>query len=73
MPKRTTDYRTALLEDLKNPDEAANYLNAAREESDDAYRLALRDVAEARKMTIPRKENKEEPRGVPAESHNPAR
>jgi hypothetical protein len=30
MPKRTTDYRSALLDDLKDPQEAAHHLNAAR-------------------------------------------
>jgi probable addiction module antidote protein len=50
MPKRTTDYRSALLEDLRNPMEAAYYLNAALHDSEEAFLLALRDVAEARQM-----------------------
>ena len=50
MPKRTTDYRTTLLEDLKDPREATNYLNAALQESEEMFLMALRDVAEARQM-----------------------
>lgn len=50
MPKRTTDYRNALLEDLRDPVEAANYLNAALEDSPEMFLSALRDVAEARQM-----------------------
>ncbi len=50
MPKRTTDYRPALLEDLKDPAEAAHYLNAALQESEEMFLVALRDVAEARQM-----------------------
>lgn len=51
MPKRTRDYRTGLLEDLRDPREAAEYLNAALEDSDEMFLTALRDVAEARQMT----------------------
>jgi probable addiction module antidote protein len=36
--------------DLQNPEEAALYLNAALEDSDEMFLLALRDVAEARQM-----------------------
>lgn len=50
MPKRTTDYRSALLEDLRDPLEAAHYLNAALEDSAEMLLAALRDVAEARQM-----------------------
>ena len=50
MPKRTTDYRGALLDDLKDPQEAAHYLNAALRDSEEALLVALRDVAEARQM-----------------------
>ncbi len=50
MPKRTTDYRSALLDDLKDPQEAAHYLNAALRDSEEAFLIALRDVAEARQM-----------------------
>jgi probable addiction module antidote protein len=50
MPKRTTDYHSALLEDLKDPQEAANYLTVALEESEDMFLVALRDVAEAHQM-----------------------
>lgn len=50
MPKRTTDYRTRLLEDLKDPAEASHYLNAALRDSEEMLLVALRDVAEARQM-----------------------
>ena len=47
MPK-TKNYQEELIEDLKDPSEAANYLNAALEDADpEVFLLALRDVAEA--------------------------
>jgi probable addiction module antidote protein len=52
MPKplvKTESYRESLLESLKNPDEAAQYLNACLEDEDArVFLLALRDVADAR-------------------------
>jgi probable addiction module antidote protein len=50
MPKSTRSYRTGLLEDLRDPDEAASYLRAALEDSPEMLLVALRDVAEARQM-----------------------
>ena len=50
MPKRTTDFREDLLADLADPQEAAHYLNAALEDSEEMALVALRDVAEARQM-----------------------
>lgn len=52
MPKRKSDYRSTLLEALRDPKEAVAYLNAVLEEDDDpeAFLGALRDVAEARQM-----------------------
>lgn len=50
MPKRTTDFREDLLDDLADAQEAAHYLNAAFEDSDEMFLVALRDVAEARQM-----------------------
>ena len=51
MPKRlvsTESYRESLLESLKDPGEAAQYLNACLEDDDPrVFLLALRDVAEA--------------------------
>ncbi len=51
MPKlavKTKPYRESLLESLKNPDAAAQYLNACLEDEDArVFLLALRDVAEA--------------------------
>jgi probable addiction module antidote protein len=50
MPKRVTDYRKTLLDGLSDPLEAAHYLEAALEDSDEMFLVALRDVAEARQM-----------------------
>ena len=51
MPKavvRTDSYRESLLESLKNPEEAAEYLNACLLDEDPrVFLLALRDVADA--------------------------
>jgi probable addiction module antidote protein len=51
MPKpvpKTESYRENLLESLKNPDEAAQYLNACLEDEDArVFLMALRDVADA--------------------------
>jgi probable addiction module antidote protein len=47
MPKRTTDYHTSLLADLQDPAEAALYLNAAMDDSEEMFLVALRDVVEA--------------------------
>lgn len=47
MTQRTA-YQQDLIEALKNPEEAAAYLNAALEEGDkETFLLALRNVAEA--------------------------
>ena len=52
MPKRTSSYRKRLLDDLRDPQESANYVNAAIEDrSPGMLLLALRDVAEAHKMS----------------------
>ncbi len=48
MAKRTTSYQEDLIEALKDPREAAAYLNAAMEEGDrELVLLAMRNVAEA--------------------------
>ena len=51
MPKptvKTEPYRESLLESLKNPEEAAQYLNACLGDEDaHVFLLALRDVADA--------------------------
>ena len=51
MPKptvKTEPYRESLLDSLKDPDEAAQYLNACLEDEDErVFLLALRDVADA--------------------------
>jgi len=38
------NYRTELLKQLKNPAEAAEYLNACMNDSEEVFLLALRDV-----------------------------
>ncbi len=48
--KRGESYRDDLLNDLRDdPDYAAAYLTAAHADSKEAFLVALRDVAEARK------------------------
>jgi probable addiction module antidote protein len=51
MPKRTRDYRVGLLKELASPESAAHYLNAAPEDSDEMLLIALRDVAEAHRVS----------------------
>jgi len=50
MPKRTADYREWLYKELTDPEVAANYVNAASEDSEESLLTALRNVAEASKM-----------------------
>lgn len=50
MPKRTKDYHSWLVVRLTNPRTAANYLNAAMNDSTEMFLTALRNVAEARTM-----------------------
>jgi probable addiction module antidote protein len=53
MTNQPKDYRESLLQDLQDPSEAAAYLTAALEEGDSAvFLLALRDVADARGMSL---------------------
>jgi len=49
MPKRTKKYEESLIESLKDPAEAAAYLNAhlGEEDGEALFLLALRDVARA--------------------------
>ena len=48
MSKLSRPYQDQLLEDLKDPEEAASYLDAALEEgSNELFLLALQSVAEA--------------------------
>lgn len=51
MPRRTKRYEESLMASLKDPAEAAAYLNAhlggGEDESDELFLLALRDVARA--------------------------
>jgi probable addiction module antidote protein len=48
---RSRPYKTGLNERLKDPEHVAAYLNAAGKESQDVFLLALRDVAEAHKIS----------------------
>ena len=51
MSKASRPYKEELIEDLKEPSEAAAYLTAALEDgSPDVFLLALRDVAESHGM-----------------------
>jgi len=43
----TIDYQEELLKDLEDLEYAAGYLNAALEEGEDVFLLAVRDVAQA--------------------------
>lgn len=52
MPKRTRAYHEFLLEELRDPVFAAEYLNEARQESRKIFLKALRNVAEARRMAV---------------------
>lgn len=56
MPKKTRKYEESLIESLKDPKEAAAYLNAHLEEAEEEdaeklFLIALRDVARAYGMT----------------------
>jgi probable addiction module antidote protein len=48
---RSRPYKTGLDERLKDPKHAAAYLNATKNESVEVFLLALRDVAEAHKIS----------------------
>lgn len=48
---RSRSYKNGLEERLKDPEHVAAYLNAAAKESRDVFLLALRDVAEAHKIS----------------------
>ncbi len=48
---KTTSYRESLLTALADPTEASAYLNAALEDSPQAFLKALKNVAQARQMS----------------------
>jgi probable addiction module antidote protein len=50
MPKRTKSYNSWLLKELTDPTIAANYINAASDDSEEMLLVAIRNVAEAHKM-----------------------
>ncbi|MGK5092490.1 addiction module antidote protein [Deltaproteobacteria bacterium TL4] len=57
MGKRSRDYQTQLIQDLKNPEEAAAYLEVAMEDgTTEEFLLALRNVAEAKGISTISKE-----------------
>jgi DNA-binding phage protein len=47
MPKRTRNYESDLVEQLKDKDYAVEYLNAALEEDGEGFSMALKHVAQA--------------------------
>jgi probable addiction module antidote protein len=51
MTIKTSSYRQSLLTALLDPAEASAYLNAALEDSPEAFLKALKNVAQARPMT----------------------
>ncbi|MFZ0270923.1 MAG: addiction module antidote protein [Acidobacteriaceae bacterium] len=55
--RKTSSYRDALLESLREPGEAREYLNAALEDSPESFLKALRNVAQAHQMTKVAKES----------------
>lgn len=57
MKKCTVSYHDGLMKDLLDPAEAVAYLDAALADGDqEVFLLALRDLAEARGMTVLAKE-----------------
>ncbi len=48
---RSRPYKIGLNERIRGPEHVAAYLNAAAKESQDVFMLALRDVAEAHKIS----------------------
>jgi probable addiction module antidote protein len=51
MPKRTRDFQSWFYGSLADPRAAASYLNAAKKDSLEMFLIALRDVAEAHRMS----------------------
>ena len=51
MTRKTGPYRDLLMERLDDPDVAGHYLNAAMDNSPQAFLKALKDVAQARQMS----------------------
>ena len=49
---KTSSYREALLESLRDPNEAAAYLDAAMEDSQEAFLKASRNVAHSRQISM---------------------
>lgn len=77
MPANAESYRASLVEGLKDPDEAAAYLNACLEDEDPkVLLLALRDVAEAhggiRQLSRSAKLNRESLYRMLSRSGNPS-
>ena len=49
---KSVSYEIGLMEDLESPSFALEYLNAAAEENQEVFLLALRDVAKAKGMKV---------------------
>jgi probable addiction module antidote protein len=52
MARRSVSYKEFLHQDLRNNTEAANYLQAALEDSQTAFLIALKNVLDARKVAV---------------------
>jgi probable addiction module antidote protein len=52
MPGRSRSYRESLLNRLKDNAEAANYLQAALDDSQPAFLVALKNVLDSRKVAV---------------------
>ena len=56
MPKNVRDHHAWLVEELRNPVVASNYLNEALEDSPEMFLKALRNVGEAFRLSVVAKE-----------------
>lgn len=52
VPERSKSYKQSLLNRLKDNAEAANYLQAALEDSQSAFLVALKNVLDSRKVAV---------------------
>jgi probable addiction module antidote protein len=52
MTRRSVSYKQFLHQNLRDNAEAANYLQAALEDSQDAFLVALKNVLDARKVAV---------------------
>src|ERR1017187_9548998 len=66
MARRSVSYKEFLHQDLRNNTEAANYLQAALEDSQTAFLIALKNVLDARKQTAASHRHAKSPKPGPA-------